>query len=170
MNGLVNITSIPVSADATVNFPLVLQNGNLIAFDWEIYVGPSPFGFTPGQVTGSFTRPDTLSRTAPTLLQFAQGDFYQTTALPQFTGTYDFLSNTLTSNATYNLFFAGTVPYIANGLYTQVFMWSEADDSIDVNNITVTVSGTSVPEPSRLMRTGSGVVGLAGAIRRKLSV
>jgi len=75
----------------------------------------------------------------------------------------------LTSNATYNLFFAGTVPYNANGLYTQIFMWSEADDSIDFSNITVTVSGTTVPEPSSVMLMGSGVLGLAGVIRRKLS-
>src|SRR5215831_19455777 len=35
VNGPVNITSISVlSADATVNFPLVLQNGNIIALDW----------------------------------------------------------------------------------------------------------------------------------------
>ena len=169
VNGPVNITSISVSADATVNFPLVLQNGNLIAFNWEVYVGPSPFGYAPGQVNDSLTRPDTLTGTAPTLLQFSQADIYQTTAQPQFTGTYDFLSNTLTSNATYNLFFAGTVPYNANGLYTQIFMWSEADDSIDFSNITVTVSGTTVPEPSSVMLMGSGVLGLAGVIRRKLS-
>jgi hypothetical protein len=101
VNGLVNITSISVSADATVNFPLVLQNGNFVAFDWEVYVGPSPFGYLPGQVLGSLTRPDTLTGTTPTLLRFSQSDLYQTTALPQFTGTYDFLSSTLTSNAPY---------------------------------------------------------------------
>ena len=170
MNGHVNITSISVSADASVNFPLVLPTENLIAFNWEIYVGPSPFGYAPGQVTGSLTRPDTLTGTAPTLHQFAQSDFYQTTALPQFTGSYDFLSNTLTSNAGYNLFFAGTVPYNANGLYAQVFMWSEADDSIDFSNITVTVNGTAVPEPTSLLLIGSGVLGLARVVRRKLSV
>jgi hypothetical protein len=81
VNRLVNITSISVSADATVNFSLVLQHENFIAFDREIYVGPSPFGYAPGQVTGNFTRPDTLTGTAPTLLRFAQSDFYQTTAL-----------------------------------------------------------------------------------------
>ena len=51
MGGLVHITDISVSADAVVNSPLVLQNGDLVAFNWEIYVGPSPFGFVPGQVT-----------------------------------------------------------------------------------------------------------------------
>lgn len=175
VNGLVKITSISVSADATVNSPLVLPNGNLVAFDWEIYVGPSPFGATSGQVTGSSMKPDMLTRTAlspltPTLLRFSQSDLYQTTTLPQFTATYDFFTNTLTSNAPQFLKFAGTAvpPYSANGLYAQAFMWSEADDNIEFRHITVTVNGTTAPEPSSLVLLGGGLLGAAGAIRRKL--
>jgi hypothetical protein len=170
-SGLVHITDISVSADAVVNSPLVLQNGDLVAFNWEIYVGPSPFGFVPGQVTGSFTRPDTLARTAPTLLQFSQSDFWTSgPPLTRFGGNYDFTTQTMATmtGAQTIVFFAGTVPYDANGLYVQAFLWTEADDNMDLNNIKVTVSGTTVPEPSSLLMLGSGLFSVVTFAGRKL--
>jgi hypothetical protein len=40
-------------------------------------------------------------------------------------------------------------PYDANRLYVKAFLWTEADDNIDLNNIKVAVSETAVPEPSK---------------------
>jgi hypothetical protein len=168
VSGLVHITDISVSADAVVNSPLTLPNGDFIAFDWEIYVGPSPFGFAPGQVTGSFTRPDTLTRTAPTLLRFAQSDFWTSEPPTGFGGNYDFTTQTMTSSSQTIVVFAGTAPYDANGLYVQAFLWTEADDNMDLNNIKVTVSGTTVPEPSSLLILGSGLLSVVTFAGRKL--
>ena len=121
VSGVVHVTDISFSADAAVNFPLVLQNGDLAAFNWEIYVGPLPFGFVPGQVTGSFTEPQTLSGTAPTLLQFSQSD--SCTTAPHH----------------------GIQRQLRFHNY-QAFLWTEADDNIDLNDTKVTASGTAVPE------------------------
>ena len=168
MSGLVHIMDISFSADAVVNFPMVLQNGDLVAFNCEIYVGPSPFGFLPGQVTGSFTEPQTLSGTAPTLLQFSQSGLYTIAPPTGFTGNYDFTTNTMTSSSDVILFFAGNVPYDTNGLYVQAFLGTEADDNIDLNNIKVTVSGTPVPEPSSLLMLGSSESSVITFASRKL--
>jgi len=168
VSGLTNITNVSVSADATVSSPLVLTNGDLVAFDWEVYVGPSPFGFVPGQVTGSFIAPDTLTGAAPTLLRFSQSDLWTSAPPTGFSGSYDFAANTMTSSQATILKFAGTLPYDTNGLYVQTFLWTEADDNIDLKNIEVTVSGTTVPEPSTLALLSSGILGALGVVRRKL--
>ena len=137
------------SADTVANFPLLLQNGDLVAFNREIYMGPSPLGFVPGQVTASFTEHQTPSGTAPPLLQFSQSDLNTMAPPTGFSGNYDFTTNTMTSSSQVILFFAGNAPYDANRLYVQAFLWTEADDNIDLNNIKVAVSGTAVPEPSK---------------------
>ena len=52
----------------------------------------------------------------------------------------------MTSSSDVIPFFAGNAPYDANGLYVQAFLWTEADDNIDLNDTKVTASGTAVPE------------------------
>jgi hypothetical protein len=112
-------------------------------------MGPSPLGFVPGQVTASFTEHQTPSGTAPPLLQFSQSDLNTMAPPTGFSGNYDFTTNTMTSSSQVILFFAGNAPYDANRLYVQAFLWTEADDNIDLNNIKVAASGTAVPEPSK---------------------
>ena len=69
VTGQVTINSISVSADATLQH---LPYYGSSPFDWEIFVGPAPFGFAPGQVTGTTVRPDSLTSNAPTQLRFSQ--------------------------------------------------------------------------------------------------
>jgi hypothetical protein len=171
--GQVTINSISVSANATLNH---LPFYGTSPFDWEIFVGPAPFGFTPSQINGTTVRPDSIVSNAPTQLRFAQlagTTIGGTTAL---TGSYNFVSNTFQTNTGNNLKFAGTSPGdFANGLYAQVFLWSEGGDSInlDFDKITVRVNGT-VPEPSSFLLFVTGALGLGAlplisARRRKLA-
>ena len=166
--GQVTITNISVSTDAVVNSPGFFNLPP--SFNWAVFVGPSPFGFTPGQVDGTSVRPDSITSSAPTQFQFSQ-----TGVTTTLTGSYDFISNTFQANT------AGTTfppPYatftspgdFANGLNAQVFMWTEDGASLDFNNITVTVTGNvaPVPEPSSILLLGTGALSLMAALRRKL--
>jgi PEP-CTERM motif-containing protein len=161
--GQVTITSISVSTDAIVNSTNP-NFGNSTAFDWEIFVGPSPFGFTPGQVNGTSVPPHLITSSAPTQFRFAQLGGTMT-----LTGSYDFTSSAFVTNTGNFLKFAGTSPGdFANGLYAQVFMWTEAGVNLDFNNIAVTVNGNVVPEPSSILLLGTGVLSLMVVLRRKL--
>jgi hypothetical protein len=167
--GQVTITGISVSTDAVVNSTNP-NFGNSTAFNWVILVGPAPFGFTPGQVNGTSVRPDSITSSAPTQLQFAQLGATMT-----LTGSYGFTSNTFQANPGPGVFFptlSGTPPNgedFANGLYAQVFMWTEAGVSLDFSNTTVTVNGT-VPEPSSILMLGTGLLALMGfAVKKALA-
>ena len=164
----VNITGISVSADAVLNSTNP-GFGNSSAFNWAVFIGPASFGFTPGQVNGTSVRPDSITSSAPTQFQFAQ-----TGATTTLTGSYDFISDAFQANP------AGTTfppPYatftsagdFADGLNVQVFMWTEAGDSLDFSNITVTVDGnvTTVPEPPSLLLLAAGLLGLIGTAKFK---
>lgn len=171
--GQVSISSISVSADAT----LISTNpnfGNISAFNWAVFVGPTSFGLTPGQVNGTTAPPDVISKTnsAPTQFQFAQSAGTVVGGTMYLTGSNDYTTTTFQSSPAGTFF--PTLNFTApgefeNGLYAQVFMWTEAGDSIDFNNIKVTVDGTvtQTPEPSSMLLLGAGAVPLIGLLRRK---
>jgi hypothetical protein len=173
--GQVTITKISVSTGAVLNSTNPAFN-NISDFNWAVFVGPAPFGFAPGQVDGTLVRPDSILSNAPTQFLFAQPGPTTIGATATLTGSYDFISNTFQSNPTGSIF---APPYatftspgdFANGLYAQVFMWTEAGCSLDFNNITVTVTGNvaPVPEPSSILLLGTGALFLMGALRRKLT-
>jgi hypothetical protein len=161
------------SAEATLNH---LPYYGSSPFDWEIFVGPAPFGFAPRQITDTTVRPPHLiTSSAPTQLRFAQLAGTTIGGTTPLTGSYDFVSDIFQTN-TVNFFkFAGTSPgQFTNGLYAQVFLWSEGGDSInlDFSNITLTVTGVStpLPEPTTMALVSTGLMGMiAGRLRRKKS-
>jgi PEP-CTERM motif len=167
--GQVAITNISVSTNAVLNSTNP-GFGNATGFNWAIFVGPSPFGFTPGQVNGTSVLPDSITSNAPTQFQFAQ-----TGATGTLTGSYNFVSNTFQTSTGGTTFPAPHATFTSpgafgNGLYAQVFLWTEAGDNLDFNNVTVTVNGnaTPVPEPSSMLLLGTGALSLMGVLRRKL--
>jgi hypothetical protein len=166
--GQINITGISVSADAVLNSTNP-GFGNSSAFNWAVFVGPASFGFTPGQVDGTSVRPDSITSSAPTQFQFAQ-----TGATTTLNGSYDFISEAFQANPAGTIFPPPHATFtsagdFADGLYVQVFMWTEAGDSLDFNNITVAVNGnvTPAPEPSSLLMLGFGLLGLVGFSLKK---
>jgi hypothetical protein len=115
--------------------------------------------------------PETITSNAPTQLRFTQlaGTIVgETTTL---TGSYDFVSHTFQTNTNAStLRGVETSPgEFTNGLYAQVFLWSEGGDSInlDFSDIKVTVNSTVVPEPSTFMMLGAGLLPVIGVIRRR---
>ena len=168
--GPIMINSISVSADATLHH---LPFYGTSPFDWEIFVGPAHFGFAPGQITGTTVLPGSITSSAPTQLRFTQLAGTTVGGTTTLTGSYDFVSDTFhTSNTGSILRFAGTSSgEFTNGLYAQVFLWSEGGDSInlDFSDIKVTVNSTVVPEPSTFMMLGAGVLPVIGVIRRRLN-
>jgi hypothetical protein len=172
--GQANITSISVSAEALLNSTNP-GFGNISAFNWAVFIGPSPFGFTPGQVNGTTVRPDSIMSSAPTQFLFAQSGGTTIGATTAVTGSYDFISNTFQSNPAGTTFSSPHATFtspgdFADGLYAQVFMWTEAGASLDFSNVSVTVNGT-VLEPSSILLLGTGALSLMGmgAMRRKLT-
>jgi len=173
MGNGVTISSISVSADGFVNGTSNIQSGPIVSFDWEVFVGPSPFGFAPGQVTGSNTFPESITSNAPTQFRFAEAGATTTGATLAFPGSYDFTTNTF-STGSFNNFLKGASTSPTNfsqGLDVQVMLWSEAPGTnIDFSNITVEVKGampTPTPEPGTLVLLSSGIFGLLGYARRR---
>jgi hypothetical protein len=151
MGNGVTISSISVSADGQING----TSGTSVSFDWEVFVGPSLFGFAPGQITGSSTFPESIVSSA-TLT---------------FPGSYDFTTNGPLDTGSFAQFLKGAVTSPTNfsqGLDVQVMLWSEAPGTnVDFSNIRVEIKGsTPTPEPGTLALLSSGVFGLLGYARR----
>jgi hypothetical protein len=174
----VTISSISVSADGHINGTNPGPPTN-VAFDWEIYVGSTAFGLPTGQILGSPTAPDTLhNTTAPTRLRFAEGGPASANTTPTFSGSYDFLSNTLTVGPSgFGQFLKEgfTSPMnLIQGLDVQLFLWTESPlTNIDFSNVKVEIKGQGVapvPEPNTLTLLSTGTMGLLAYMWRRRKV
>jgi len=109
-----------------------------------------------------FVVPETIMSSAPTQFRFAQVGETKT-----LTGSYDFTTNTFLTNTPNSLKFAGTSPGdFTGGLYAQAFMWTEAGADLTFNNITLTVNGNVVPEPSSILLLAAGVLSIVFVLRK----
>lgn len=174
MGNGVTISSISVSADGHINGTSNVSGGPIVSFDWEIFVGPSLFGFAPGQITGSSTFPESIVSSAPTQLRFAEAGTTTAGATLTFPGSYDFTTNGPLNTGSFAQFLKGAVTSPTNfsqGLDVQVMLWSEAPGTnVDFSNIRVEIKGATpaaTPEPSTLALLSSGVFGLLGYARKR---
>lgn len=145
LSGTVQITTITVTATVLVNSPNIL---GVADFDWEVLMGPSSPGFTPGQVTnGSY--PGYITSDAPTQFHPAPNLNASAGQMLTFTNSYDFTTGTLTapSPEIVYLYGASAPPMdLNNGLYIQVFAWSGGTNvDLTMSNIQVVVTGRVVP-------------------------
>jgi hypothetical protein len=121
------------------------NQGEVINFDWEVYLGPSPFGLPEGQFIGTHVDPVAgYSRSAPTQLRFVIGDRYDTQSY-MFSGHFDFLTHTMTAAPHLSALKAAfTSPMdLPDGLYAQVFLWTadNRDCNIEFDQLTLIVRG-----------------------------
>lgn len=158
------------------------NNGSAINFDWEIFLGPEPFGLPEGQFIKTLVDPVSgYSRQAPTQFRFVIGSQPDTQSY-LFSGKYDFSTDTATAK-----------PYIANvkaaftspmdlkdGLFAQMFLWTADNRNVDINfhDLKLVVKGDiakkghhrhskSVPEPATLAMFGTGLACI-GLFRKKI--
>ncbi len=134
----VTIESVEVSASGQ-------NNGAVINFDWEVHLGPLPFGLPEGQFIQTLVDPVTgYTRTAPTQFLFVIGNRADTQSY-EFSGQHNFVTGTTTANPYLALVKAAfTSPMdLSDGLYAQVFLWTadNRDSRIDFDEITLTVRG-----------------------------
>jgi hypothetical protein len=134
--------------------------GEVVNWDWEIFVGPTPFGLPEGQFLETHVDPVSgYARTAPVHVQFnintgsrpdyrsfaysAQYNFETSTASasPTLHHTWDVYRSTFDS---------------PDGLYAQVFAWTGDNRNVGIifDEFTLTIRGTAeslvseVPEPA----------------------
>ncbi len=153
----VQITSIAISGSISVASPDV--NG-AVGFDWDVFIGPSSFGFAAGQVSNSSAYPGSITSNAPTLFLSALGSPARPGTTIAFGDEFNFQTNKFTTN---NPFFnfkeALTSPMnLTNGLYLQVLAWSGAVNiHLILSNVQVIVTGTATSGP-----IGSPLLGGSG--------
>jgi hypothetical protein len=138
------ISSISVSTPGT-------STGEVVNWDWEVFIGNSSFGLPEGQFTATTDDPvDDYVRTAQTQLQFVIGSFFGSGEYT-FSGEYDFLTGTMTAYPQLGtLKNASTSEMeLTEGLYAQLFFWTGDNRNcyIVFDDITLTVRG-EIREPS----------------------
>ena len=152
------------------------NSGDLINFDWEIYLGPTSFGLPEGQFTQTNVDPVSgYTRTAPTIFHSVIGAQYDTNDYTYLV-THDFGTNVSSASpylAAVRSAFTSTFD-TTDGLYAQIFFWTgdNRNTNIAFGEVTLTVHGSiekpvSVPEPSTFALFGIGLAAMGLARRRK---
>jgi hypothetical protein len=140
--GMIQVTSIAVSAVGSINSPDLLGDAGL---DWEVFVGPQPFGLPTGEISGTSVNPGTYSSSAPTQLRFAE-IIPLSSGTYKFAGVFTFDDSTLTTDTPINNlhYYANGPMHVSGGLYVQAFLWSGAlGANIDFSSISITITGTT---------------------------
>jgi hypothetical protein len=121
------------------------NNGDVVNFDWEVHIGPAPFGLPERQFIQTLIDPIAgYSRTAPTQFRFVIGNQIDNQSY-QFSGRHDFVSGTTTANPYLSrVQQAVTSPMnLTEGLYAQIFLWTadNRNSKIEFSQISLTVKG-----------------------------
>jgi C-terminal processing protease CtpA/Prc len=148
LGDVITIESIDVSAFGQ-------NNGDVVNFDWEVHIGPTPFGLPEGQFIQTLVDPIAgYTRTAPTQFRFAIGNQLDTESY-LFSGQHNFVTRTTTADpylsTVHEVFTAPTT--LTEGLYAQVFLWTadNRNSQIDFGEITLTVRGQTSDSSSEWM-------------------
>ncbi len=141
LGGNVQINSISVSDDASI---VATDVNGVAGTTWEVFVGTGSCGFPVGEQHGTISL-STYSCSSPTHLFFNTNGNFTAPQLGTFSGTYNFLTSTLTTNDTGALVSASTTPStLTQGLYLQILLWGgDVGADLKLSNITVTVTGTA---------------------------
>src|SRR5579862_802416 len=139
ISGNVQITSISVSD--TGNIAATDPNG-IAGTTWEVFVGSSSCGFPVGQQQGIISL-NTYSCNAQTQLIFNTNGNFTAPAAGVFSGSYNFQTNTLTTNDIGQLITGTTATTnLTQGLFAQILLWGgDQGADLTLNNISITING-----------------------------
>lgn len=138
----VNINSVEVSAFGQ-------NDGDVVNFDWEVHIGPAPFGFPEGQFIQTLVDPISgYDRTAPTQFRFSIGSQADTQSYV-FSGRHNFVSGLSSASPYLSVVHAAITSEVTltDGLYAQVFLWTadNRNSKISFAEITLTIQGEELP-------------------------
>jgi hypothetical protein len=141
----VTIESIDVSAFGQ-------NNGDVINFDWEVHIGPVPFGLPESQFIQTLVDPVSgYARIAPTQFRITIGNQSDTQSY-LISGQHNFVTGTTTASPYFSVVHAAfTSPVnLTDGLYAQVFLWTadNRNSQIDFGEITLTIRGQISGDPA----------------------